>query len=369
MNFWAFCSLLLVGQVSTGLAFHLSPLASSTPVSARLDSEIRVESSRTRVLFASNNGEEPTSVKDKALGDIPPRRLSTNNEPEYLSQDASGFTVKQRLREEVESPFRKVRLLFFGSSAGSALTALYFSALNTIKAIQGGYADAQPLDEALTNDAINLGGAIVCALLALREYKAGQANLERIAQGGRLAALNLELASTGARKLIKDYRRFSRVVIAAGGEDYIARLCRSLTADQLQDSNILPEKLQNTDVLVVPVLLSSSAGNLADTKEHWMAVEPSDGDRNMDVSRANNILAFPLGTTGWETYLAPEIKTAQGQGFDVMEKGFTIIVKKNGRILRRATGLPPWGDMIATMEVADGSNFGMPGDTERYGGR
>ena len=41
----------------------------------------------------------------------------------YLSQSTiGGYTVKQRLREEVESPFRKVRLLFFASSAGSAST-------------------------------------------------------------------------------------------------------------------------------------------------------------------------------------------------------------------------------------------------------
>ena len=95
-----------------------------------------------------------------------------------------GYTVKQRLRKEVESPFRKVRLLFFGSSVGSALTALYFSFLWAIKAVSndnsmksGGdliYPDAPPLDEALTSDAINVGAAaIVCAVLCYREYQAG----------------------------------------------------------------------------------------------------------------------------------------------------------------------------------------------------
>lgn len=34
---------------------------------------------------------------------------------------------------------------------------------------------------------------------------------------------------------------------------------------------------------------------------------------------------------------------------------------------RRATGLPPYGDFIGAMEVADGSRFGMPGDSEIYG--
>lgn len=56
----------------------------------------------------------------------------------------------------------------------------------------------------------------------------------------------------------------------------------------------------------------------------------------MDVTRANDILAYPLGNDAWQTYLKSEIETAQGQGFDVLDKGVTIMVKKNGRILRRA---------------------------------
>ena len=43
-------------------------------------------------------------------------------------------------------------------------------------------------------------------------------------------------------------------------------------------------------------------------------------------------------------------------------------IKKNGKILRRATGKPRWGDLVGAMEVLDGSKFGMPGDSERYGG-
>jgi hypothetical protein len=80
------------------------------------------------------------------------------------------------------------------------------------------------------------------------------------------------------------------------------------------------------------------------------------------------LIAFPLVLNMWNEYIDSEIKTAVGQGFDVMSKGVTITVKKNGRILRRATGLPPYPDYIGVMEVADGSRFGMPGDSERYGG-
>ena len=66
--------------------------------------------------------------------------------------------------------------------------------------------------------------------------------------------------------------------------------------------------------------------------------------------------------------LAPELETAQSQGFDVLKKGVCIIIKKNGRILRRATGQPQWSGLLGTMEVLDGSKFGMPGDSEKYGG-
>jgi Low psii accumulation1 / Rep27 len=294
---------------------------------------------------------------------------------EYLSQPTfGGYTVKQRLREEVESPFRKVRLLFFGSSAGSALTALYFSALNTIKALSGGYADAPPLDEALTSDAINIGGAVVCGLLAYREYKAGQSNLERIARGGKLASLVVEPAVGGSkRQQLTGYRRAYRVLIAAGGKDYISKLARSMTSDLLKDTNNIPEKLLEVDVIVVPVLLEAiDDGKVVarDTRTFWKEeIQPDpEVDRNFDISRADPVIAFPIGNNQWSDYLESEIETAAGQGFDVLEKGITLTVKKNGRILRRATGQPPFPDLIGTMEVMDGSRFGMPGDSERYGG-
>ena len=74
---------------------------------------------------------------------VTPRTQSTRNtqlaatpdddEPELFG----GYTAKQRMREEIESPFRKLRLIFFGASTGSALLALYFSILNVAKAATG----------------------------------------------------------------------------------------------------------------------------------------------------------------------------------------------------------------------------------------
>ncbi len=307
-----------------------------------------------------------------ALRAKPPVNTNVENltpvEKERLSQTFGGYTVKQRLREEVESPFRKVRLIFFGSSAGSALTALYFSATNALKAYLGGYSDAPPLDEALTSCGINIAGAIVCGYFAYRDYQLGQANLERIAKGGQLAKLAVSPGDNErALRTMSDYRRLSRVLICAGGREYVEDICRSLNSDQLSDENNLPQLLQEVDLLVVPVLLTGS-NSVGDTKAVWRETTPFESDRNFDSTRSDSAVAFPWNNASWTDYLKSEIETAEKQGFDVKTKGITITVKKNGKILRRATGLPRWGDMVETMEVLDGSKFGMPGDTERYGG-
>ena len=308
--------------------------------------------------------EPPTELKEKPAVE----QNLTPVEQERLSQSFGGYTVKQRLREEVESPFRKVRLIFFASSAGSALTALYFSATNALKAYLGGYSDAPPLDESLTSCAINIGGAIVCGYFAYRDYKLGIVNLERISKGAKLAKLGVLPGAEKNPRTLSEYRRSSRVLICAGGEAYVENVCKALNSDQLADENNLPQLLEDVDVLIVPVLLTGASNKVGDTKATWRGTIPSDSDRNFDSTKSDAVVAFPWNNAGWAEYLESEIETAVKQGFDVQSKGITIMVKKNGKILRRATGAPRFGDLVETMEVMDGSKFGMPGDSERYGG-
>ena len=255
----------------------------------------------------------------------------------------------------------------------------------------GGYIDDMPLNQALTNCGINLLGVVGCGYLAYRDYQAGQSNLQRIAKGGQLARLaiitpakeeeGMMMERSSIIKTLSEYRRASRILICAGGEEYVQNVCRALNADQLEGVNNIPQYLEEADLLVVPVLLlsessssssSSSSGTpflaVGDTKTSWRETEPRDADRNFDSTRSDNVIGFPRDNAAWREYLKSDIETATKQGFNVMEKGFTITVKKNGKVLRRATGLPNWGDLIGTMEVLDGSKFGMPGDSERYGG-
>ena len=128
---------------------------------------------------------------------------------------------------------------------------------------------------------------------------------------------------------------------------YVEALARSLAADQRADENTLPAQLDAVDLVVVPVSLDAS-GAVGDAAAAWRAAAPGDGDRNYDVERCADVVAFPRGPDAWDEYLAQELETIRGQGVDPVEKGFVIIVKKNGRILRRLTGQPPWSSLVGT---------------------
>lgn len=317
----------------------------------------------------------PTHQSSRWLGIMESSQFATrrfasfdDDQVERLQSKFGGYTVKQRLREEVESPFRKVRLYLFGYSTVSATVALYFSALNTAKAISTS-ADSAVLNDALQSCAINIGALLLFAYLTYRDWLAGNANLERIARGGALAKLRV-VTGKGERRDLASYRRQSRLCLAVGSQEYIQNLCRTMSSDQLSDRNTLVDGLTEAETIIVPIVLESSSLQLVvgDSQQVWRATQPQDGDRNFDVHRADSVIAFPVFYPQFTDYLQAEIETCKAQGFNVLEKGFILVIKKNGKILRRATGQPPLPDLIGTMQVMD-RNFGMPGDTEKYTGR
>lgn len=46
----------------------------------------------------------------------------------------------------------------------------------------------------------------------------------------------------------------------------------------------------------------------------------------------------------------PQVETAMSQGISPIEDGFSLILKKNGRIGARSKGCPPWGTLVGDVE-------------------
>lgn len=115
-------------------------------------------------------------------------------------------------------------------------------------------------------------------------------------------------AAGGPRSSLKEFRRGNRVLIAAGGADYLEELARSLNADQRADDNTLPAAIAAADVMVVPVLLESVQKEsvvLGNAQVSYRGTESQPGDRNFDLTRADGVIAFPIGDSAWAEYLQP----------------------------------------------------------------
>lgn len=45
-----------------------------------------------------------------------------------------------------------------------------------------------------------------------------------------------------------------------------------------------------------------------------------------------------------------KVETALSQGIDPVSAGFSLVLKKNGRIGARSKGCPPWGTLVGDVE-------------------
>lgn len=45
-----------------------------------------------------------------------------------------------------------------------------------------------------------------------------------------------------------------------------------------------------------------------------------------------------------------QVETALSQGIDPLKEGFSLVLKKNGRIGARSKGCPPWGTLVSDVK-------------------
>jgi hypothetical protein len=235
------------------------------------------------------------------------------------------------LREEAESPFRKVRFFFYVSLAGGAATSLAVSVARIAAGAAGINADLLP--ESLTNAGVDLGGLAVLAFLYQRDLKAQDSRLKQAFKGAELAKLKIrgsksiitgddvatetsddtsDMFTTTLASLRRGRGIEKRVVITAGGKEKIAEI--------MKEAVMLQDKLEMNDLLIIPVLMPQG-------------VAP-------DVSgiEVPSCIALPVGNN-WKFVVDDEAEEAVNQGVDIEKEGFCVILKKNGRVGQRTRGV------------------------------
>lgn len=188
---------------------------------------------------------------------ICPQLTSPRSQKRFLNAESGSddFTRKQLLKEETESPFRKVRLFLsvgLGAAAGLGSLLNLISLLTITSGVKEGN-----IDEVIGNLAVNLGGIPVIAYVVKQDLDSQKSALTRIQKGGKLAGLKIKIDGDEGPLIVKlsDLRRGrginKKVVIVAAPSDL---LNKSLTSSFQESRN-----LRSNDLIVVPVAVNKKA--------------------------------------------------------------------------------------------------------------
>ena len=237
------------------------------------------------------------------------------------------YSREVRLREEAESPFRKIRYFFYLNALGGAFTSLMISLARIAAATSGVNTDL--MEESLINAAVDITGIVVVGFLYKRDIDAEQSRLKRATKGAGLAKLTVRASKSLVGDVSGDGGTFTtslaslrrgrgiekRVVIAAGGKDKIDEVIR--------DAKVLDSDLDLNDLVVVPVVMPQGVAPLLE--------EGSDFPTSV---------ATPVAVgSDWQSMVEEEAEEAVRQGVDIEKEGFCVILKKNGRVGQRTRGI------------------------------
>lgn len=258
-----------------------------------------------------------------------PRRSNTALN---LSGDRE-YSREIRLREEAESPFRKVRLFLYAAILGGAFTSLAVSTARIAAGMSGINTDL--LEQSAINAGVDVAGIVLFGFLFKRDVDAQESRLKRAAKGAEFAKLTIrgspvllegavgaasgQLAGKAAMTApLSSLRRGrgvdKRVVIASAGKDKIKEV--------LEDTCNLAESLMLNDLVVVPVVYPQGTAPLG------LDIELLEQD----------CVALPAGGN-WRSIINDEASEAISQGVDIENEGFSIVLKKNGRVGQRTKGI------------------------------
>ena len=246
------------------------------------------------------------------------------------------------LREEAESPFRKIRFFAYASLGAAAATSFLISSTRVIAGLNGINTDL--LDESLYNCGVDLIGMVVLSFAWQRDVIAQNSRFKRAAKGAELAKLNVKVSksilndsdieetelteksvsrfTTSLASLRRGRGMEKRVVIAVGNTERIQSIIKE--AMQINDA------LQESDLLIVPVIIERPSGT----------IKPLPVD--LDIDTLPNCIALPAtaATSGsWKIVISDEMEEAIKQDINVYDDGFCVILKKNGRVGQRTRGI------------------------------
>jgi hypothetical protein len=242
----------------------------------------------------------------------------------FLSENKkNNYSTTDRLREEIEAPFAKVRVFGYSVLLAGCILSLLISLARIAAGLNGINTDV--LQESINNAAIDVGGVFLLSFLLKSDFDAKESRLKRAAKGAEIANLQVkgpfgpdQRIETVPLSAFRSGRGIDkRIVICVASKETIHQLL-----NDIESSSSLQEDLVLSDLVVVP----------------WITPDFTSLNQANSQAMQFDCIGIPVGLN-WNDFLRDEIKEAEKQGVDVNGRGFSIVLKKNGRVGQRTKGI------------------------------
>ncbi|ONK57300.1 uncharacterized protein A4U43_C10F18650 [Asparagus officinalis] len=277
----------------------------------------------------------PFSPKSKKGAAFSPRtvRCSAANKPSPSAEVSS--TAK--IRSEVLSPFRSVRMFFYLAFIASAGLGGLITTPRLISALANSSRSSE-LPEVLNSLGIDLGAVLIFAFLYSRENNAKNAQVSRLLREERLSKLKLRLDENKIIS-VNSLRGIARLVILAGPASFIE--------ESFNRSKPFTEGLIERGILVVPFA--------TDGENSVFEFEESDEEGVIAERKKRLWQLTPIYTSEWANWIDEQKKLAKVSS----DSPVYLSLRLDGRVRGSGVGYPPWNAFVAQLPPVKGIWSGL----------
>lgn len=251
------------------------------------------------------------------------------------------ISTAAKIRSEVLSPFRTVRMFFYLAFIASGGLGGLISITRLIAALRNApNADLAP--EILKGLGIDLTAVALFAFLYTRELKAQNAQLAKLSREETLSNLKLEVNGKEVVPISK-LRGFARLIIVVGPAAFIE--------DAFRMSDPFTKDLLDRGVRVVYFATDGLVPNLQALNVDSNSADENDDEQLRSISRRKSLWKLtPIYTSEWSKWLNEQKSLANV----AEDKPVYISLRMDGRVRGSGVGYPPWNAFVAQLPPLKG---------------
>ncbi|KAL7113230.1 hypothetical protein ACP275_04G049200 [Erythranthe tilingii] len=257
---------------------------------------------------------------------------SASNEP-----SSSEISSTAKIRSEVLTPFRSVRMFFYLAFIASGSLGGFIALTRLIAALSNSSRAAE-VPEIVNGLGIDIGAVSIFAFLYYRENNAKNAQVARLSREENLSNLKLRIDEKRIRPL-NAFRGIARLVILAGPTPFIE--------ESFKRSEQFSGDLLDRGVLVVPFCTDGNRPNFE--------FEETEETNEINAKRKRLWQLAPLYAAEWTKWIDEQKKLANVSP----ESPVYLSLRMDGRVRGSGVGYPPWNAFILQLPPVKGMWSGL----------